>query len=107
MELSSDSIDFFKPLSLNHPSFQDHLYISPINPICILITLYRNGIFFNKAIRIQRLLFLFSSDHFHFHHVIFPVKWLYSMIIYSYLLMVCLLVILLYSNRYPNVILIK
>jgi len=95
MELSSDSIDFFKPLSLNHPSFQDHLYISPINPICILITLYRNGIFFNKAIRIQRLLFLFSSDHFHFHHVIFPVKWLYSMIIYSYLLMVCLLVPLL------------
>ena len=91
MELSSNSIDFFKLLSLNHISFQDHLYISSINLICILITLYRNGIFFNKAIKTQRLLFLFSSDYFYFHHIISPVKSSYSLLLYYYLLVIYLL----------------
>ena len=44
IELSSSSFDFFKLLSLNQIFVQDHLYISSINLICILITLYRNGI---------------------------------------------------------------
>jgi len=44
MELSTNSLDFLKLLSLNHMFFQDHLYISSINPICILITLHRNSV---------------------------------------------------------------
>ena len=32
--------------------FQDHLFISSINLVCILIILYRNGVFFNRAIGI-------------------------------------------------------
>ena len=91
MELSSNSFDFFKLLSLNQIFFQDHLYISSINLICILITLYRNGIFFNKAILIQKLLFLFSSDYFYFHHIIPPVKSSYSIVLYYYLLAIYLL----------------
>ena len=51
MELSSNSFDFFKLLSSNQISFQDHLYISPINLISISITLYRNGI--TKAQRLS------------------------------------------------------
>jgi len=85
MELSSNSVDFFKLLSINLMFFQDHLYISSINLICILILLYRNGIIFNKAIIIQRLLFLFSSDYFYFHYVIFLIKSPYSILLYYYL----------------------
>ncbi len=85
MELSSNSFDFFKLLSLNEMFFQDHLYISSINLICILIILYRNGIIFNKAIIIQRFLFLFSSDYLYFHHVIFLIKSSYSILLYYYL----------------------
>ena len=90
MELSSNSFDFFKLLSLNQIFFQDHLYISSINLICILIILYRNGIFFNKAIKIQKLLFLFSSDYFYFHHIIPPIKSSYSLLLYYYLLAIYL-----------------
>ena len=91
MELSSNSFYFFKLLSLNQIFFQDHLYISSINLICILITLYRNGIFFNKVIKIQTLLFLLSSDYFYFYHIIFPVKSSYSLLLYYYLLVIYLL----------------
>merc|ERR1711971_957568 len=97
MELSSNSFDFFKLLSLNQIFFQDHLYISSINLICILITLYRNGIFFNKAILIQKLLFLFSSDYFYFYHIIPPVKSSYSIVLYYYLLAIYLLFTYIYS----------
>ena len=45
IELSSSSFDFFKLLSLNQIFFQDHLFISSINLVCILIILYRNGVF--------------------------------------------------------------
>ena len=96
MELSSNSFDFFKLLSLNQIFFQVHLYISSINLICILITLYRNGIFFNKAILIQKLLFLFSSDYFYFHHIIPPIKSSYSLLLHYYLLAIYLL-FLIYS----------
>ena len=85
MELSSSSIDFFKPLSSNHISFQDHLYIPSINPIVIPIRLYRNGIFFNKAIRIQRLLLLFPPDYSHYHHIILIIKPPHPLILYYYL----------------------
>ncbi len=85
MELSSSSIDFFKPLSSNHISFQDHLYIPSINPIVIPIRLYRNGLFFNKAIRIQRLLLLFPPDYSHYHHIILIIKPPHPLILYYYL----------------------
>merc|ERR1711870_185734 len=85
MELSSNSFDFFKLLSLNQIFFQVHLYISSINLICILIILYRNGIFFNKAIKIQKLLFLFSSDYFYFYHIIPLIKSSYSLLLHYYL----------------------
>merc|ERR1712152_79687 len=88
MELSSNSFDFFKLLSLNQIFFQDHLYISSINLICILIILYRNGIFFNKAIKIQK--FLFLSDYFYFHHIIPPIKSSYSLLLHYYLLAIYL-----------------
>ncbi len=39
----------------------------------------------NKAIIIQRLLFLFSSDYFYFHYVIFLIKSPYSILLYYYL----------------------
>ncbi len=90
MELSSNSFDFFKLLSLNQMFFQDHLYISSINLICILIVLYRNGIIFNTPIIIQRLLFLFSSDYLYFYYVIFLVKSSYSILLYYYLLIIYL-----------------
>ena len=96
MELSSNSFDFFKLLSLNQIFFQDHLYISSINLICILIILYRNGIFFKQAIKIQKLLFLFSSDYFYFHHIIPPIKSSYSLLLHYYLLAIYLL-FLIYS----------
>ena len=92
MELSSNSFDFFKLLSLNQIFFQDHLYISSINLICILIILYRNGIFFKQAIKIQKLLFLFSSDYFYFHHIIPPIKSSYSLLLYYYLLAIYLFI---------------
>merc|ERR1711902_254419 len=100
MELSSNSFDFFKLLSLNQIFFQDHLYISSINLICILIILYRNGIFFNKAIKIQKLLFLFSSDYFYFHHIIPPIKSSYSLLLYYYLLAIYLFLISSFHSSY-------
>jgi len=107
MELSSLSFDFFKLLSLNQISFQDHLYISSINLICILVTLYRNGIFFNKAIKIQKLLFLFSFDYFYFHHIIFPIKSSYSLLLYYYLLNIYPLVIIrLYIDMWTTCLLL-
>ncbi len=81
MELSSNSVAFFKLLSINLMFFQYHLYISSISLICILILLYRNGIIFNKAIIIQRVLFLFSYDYFYFHYVIFLINSSYSILI--------------------------
>ena len=100
MELSSNSFDFFKLLSLNQIFFQHHLYISSINLICILIILYRNGIFFNKAIKIQKLLFLFSSDYFYFHHIIPPIKSSYSLLLYYYLLTIYLFLVFLTVRHY-------
>ena len=94
MELSSNSFDFFKLLSLNQIFFQDHLYITSINLICILIILYRNGIFFNKAIKIKRLIFLLSCDYFYFYYIIFLVKSSYSILLYYYLLVIYLVFIL-------------
>ena len=94
MELSSNSFDFFKLLSLNQIFFQDHLYITSINLICILIILYRNGQFFNKAIKIKRLIFLLSSDYFYFYYIIFLVKSSYSIPLYYYLLVIYLVFIL-------------
>lgn len=98
MELSSNSFDFFKLLSLNQIFFQDHLYISSINLICILITLYRNGIFFNKAIKIKRLIYRISCDYFYFYYIIFLVKSSYSIPLYYYLLVIYLVFILTYSS---------
>jgi len=85
MEFSSNSFYFNKFLSLNQMFFQDHLYISSINLICILIILYRNGIIFNNKIIIQKLLFLFSSDYLYFYYVIFIIKSSYSILLYYYL----------------------
>ena len=93
MELSSNSFYFNKLLSLNQMFFQDHLYISSINLICILIILYRNGIIFNNKIEIQKLLFLFSSDYLYFYYVIFIIKSSYSILLYYYLLSIYLLLI--------------
>ncbi len=93
MEFSSNSFYFNKFLSLNQMFFQDHLYISSINLICILIILYRNGIIFNNKIIIQKLLFLFSSDYLYFYYVIFIIKSSYSILLYYYLLSIYLLVI--------------
>ncbi len=92
MELSSNSFYFNKLLSLNEMFFQDHLYISSINLICILIILYRNGIIFNIPI-IIKLLFLFSSDYLYFYYVIFIIKSSYSILLYYYLVSVYLLLI--------------
>jgi hypothetical protein len=90
MELSSNSFYFNKLLSLNEMFFQDHLYISSINLICILIMLYRNGIILNIPI-IIKLLFLFSSDYLYFYYVIFIIKSSYSILLYYYLLSIYLL----------------
>ncbi len=97
MELSQSSFDFIKLLSLNQIFFQDHLFISSINLVCILIILYRNGVFFNRAIGIQRLLFLLSTHYFYFYYIIFLVKSTYSLSIYYYLLVIYLLIFKLYS----------
>ena len=89
MDLSSSSFDFFKPLSLNQIYFQDHLYISSIDLSRILIILYRNGIPLNKAIKIQKIMYLFSFDCLYFHHLILLIKSYYSLFIYyplSYIL---------------------
>ena len=102
-ELSSNSFDFFKLLSLNHIFFQDHLYISSINLLSILIIMYRNGIFFSNVIKIQTLLFLFSSDYFYFYHIILLVKSSYSLLLYYYLLVTYLLVSFLHNyHSAPN-----
>ena len=98
MELSSNSFYFNKLLSLNQMFFQDHLYISSINLICILIILYRNGIIFNNKIIIQKLLFLFSSDYLYFYYVIFIIKSPYSILLYYYLLSIYLLLIINHDN---------
>ena len=102
MELSSNSFDFFKLLSLNQIFFQDHLYISSINLICILIILYRNGIFFNKAIKIKRLIYRISCDYFYFYYIIFLVKSSYSILLYYYLLVIYLVFIAGLNIQWPN-----
>ena len=86
MDLSSSSFDFFKPLSLNQIFFQDHLYISSIDFSRILITLYRNGIPLNKAIKIQKLMYLFTFDYLYFHYIIPLVKSSYPLLMYYLLL---------------------
>jgi len=98
-ELSSNSFDFFKLLSLNQIFFQDHLYISSINLICILIILYRNGVFFNKLIKVQTLLYLLSSDYLYFYYIILLIKSSYSLISY-YLLLAIYLSIVRYLLNY-------
>ena len=97
MELSNNSFDYFKLLSMNQMYFQDHLYISSINLIIFLIILYRNGIIFNKVIIIQRLLFLLSYYYFYFYYLIFLFKSKYSILFYYYLFTIYLLVF--YSNN--------
>ena len=82
MELDSSSFDFFKLLSSNEMFFQDHLLISSIDFSIILIILYKNGLIFNTAIQIQKLLFLFSPDYYYFHHIVSLVKSHYSLVIY-------------------------
>ena len=93
MELSQSSFDFIKLLSLNQIFFQDHLFISSINLVCILIILYRNGVFFNRAIGIQRLLFLLCSNYSYFYYMSFLVKSTYNLSIYYYLLVIYLLIL--------------
>jgi len=63
---SYSSTTFFKSLSSNQIYFQDHLYISSIDSSRILITLYRNGIPLNKAIKIQKPIYLFTFDYLYF-----------------------------------------
>ena len=82
MELDSSSFDFFKLLSSNEMFFQDHLLISSIDFSIILIILYKNGLIFNTAIQIQKLLFLFSPDYYYFHHIVSLVKSHYSLVFY-------------------------
>jgi len=91
IELSSSSFDFFKLLSLNQIFVQDHLYISSINLICILITLYRNGIFFNNSIDIVKLIFQYSHDYFYFYYIILLIKSSYSLLLYHFLLVTLLM----------------
>jgi hypothetical protein len=91
-EASSTSIDFLKLISLNTIFFQDHLYISSINLICILIILYRNGIFLNNTMKIHRLLFLLSSDYIYFYYMIVIIKSSYSLHLYYMLLSLYLLI---------------
>ena len=91
MELSQSSYDFAKLLSLNQIFYQDHLFISDIIMAAILIILYRNGIFFNKAIGIQRLLCLMALDYFYFYYFIFLAKSTYSLSIYYFLIILCLM----------------
>jgi len=62
--------------------FQDHLLISSIDFSIILIILYKNGLIFNTAIQIQKLLFLFSPDYYYFHHIVSLVKSHYSLVFY-------------------------
>ncbi len=54
MQLSSNSVDIFKLLTINLMFLHDHLYISSIYLLCILILLYRNRIIINKAIILLR-----------------------------------------------------
>ncbi len=83
---SSNSFNFYKLLTLNQIFFQDHLYISSINLSIILILFYRNGVYFNKIIDIQRLLLLYSSDYLYYYYLIFIIKSNYSTLLYIYIL---------------------
>ena len=97
MDLSNNRFDFLKLLSLNLIYFQEHLYISSIDFSCILIILYRNGIHLNKAIKIQKLIYLFTFDYFYFYYIIFLVKSSYSIAsVYLLLFTMLLLIILFY-----------
>ena len=91
MELSQSSYDFAKLLSLNQIFYQDHLFISSINLVGILIILYRNGIFFNKPLDIQRLLYLMCCDYFYFYYFIFLAKSTYSISVYYFIFILCLM----------------
>ena len=90
-ELSSNSFEYFKLLSLNQIFFQDHLYISSINLLTILILMYRNGIFISSVLKIQTLLYLLSSDYLYYYYLVFLVRFCYSLCCYY-----CLLVLSLY-----------
>ena len=101
-EASSTSIDFLKLISLNTIFFQDHLYISSINLICILIILYRNGIFLNNAMKIHRLLFLLSSDYIYFYYMILLIKSSYSLHLYYLLINIYLIIYYLIIIQYKG-----
>jgi len=93
MDFSSNSFYFNKSLSLNQMFFQDHLYISSINLLAILIILYRNGIIFNNKTIIEKLSFLLSFIYLYFYYLIFIIKSSYSIFSYYLLLFIYLLII--------------
>ena len=88
MDLSTSSISFLKLLTLNQIYFQDHLYLSSISFSVILIILYRNGILFNRAVKINRLLLLLCSDYMYSYYIVFLIKSSYSIQSYYWLLFI-------------------
>ena len=91
MEISTNSYYFNRLLSLNEMFFQDHLYISSINMICILIILYRNGTNFNRRIIILKLMYLLSYYLLLYYYYVFTIQSRYRVFNYYYLVSICLL----------------
>jgi hypothetical protein len=78
MELSSQSILYYKLLSLNLIFFQDHLFISSIETTVVLLIIYRNGIHFNNYLQINTLLYSIGSELLYFYYIVFITKSSYS-----------------------------
>lgn len=93
MDLSSNRLTLNKSITLNQMFFQDHLSISSINLICILIMLYRNGIIFNNKIIILKLTYLLSCLYLYLYYIMFIIKSSYSMLVYFYLFNFYLLIL--------------
>ena len=72
--------------SLNNVFYQNYLVIHSIVFTIVLVFYYRNELFFNKAIRIQRLILLFTTDYLYYYYILLIIKSSYSLTLYYYLL---------------------
>ena len=73
-ELSSNSFQFYKLLSLNLIFFQDHLFISSIETTVVLLIIYRNSILFSNSIQIHTVIYSICYDLLYFYYLVFITK---------------------------------
>jgi len=77
--IETNSLDFFKLNALNCLYFQDHLFISSIELLIILLLFYRhNFLVFNFGF-LHKLYFLLSSELFYFYYLVFLAKFAFSL----------------------------